>query len=44
MSINTEEKKAIREMGEKELDGKFRGYLNNKKYLVVVDDVWSNDG
>ena len=43
MSLSTEEKKAMREMGEVELGGKLHGYLKDKKYLVVMDDVWSID-
>ncbi|RVW30628.1 putative disease resistance protein [Vitis vinifera] len=36
-----EEKKEMREMGEDELGGKLRECLNDKKYLVAMDDVWS---
>ena len=32
-----------REMGENELGEKLCGYLKEKKYLVVMDDVWSSE-
>ncbi|WKA05985.1 hypothetical protein VitviT2T_023914 [Vitis vinifera] len=38
MSLSNEEKKEMREV---ELGGKLRECLNDKKYLVVMDDVWS---
>ncbi|RVW81195.1 putative disease resistance protein [Vitis vinifera] len=41
MSLSNEEKKVMREMGEDELGGKLRECLNDKKYLVAMDDVWS---
>ncbi|KAL6322683.1 hypothetical protein AAG906_015369 [Vitis piasezkii] len=41
MSLSNEEKKEMREMGEDELGGKLRECLNDKKYLVAMDDVWS---
>ena len=40
MSLSDEEKK---EMGEDELGKKLCGYLGEKKYLVVMDDVWSSE-
>ena len=41
ISLSNEEKKEMREMGEDELGGKLRECLNDKKYLVAMDDVWS---
>ena len=40
MPLGDEEKK---EMGEDELGKKLCGYLGEKKYLVVMDDVWSSE-
>ena len=40
MPLSDEEKK---EMGEDELGEKLCGYLGEKKYLVVMDDVWSSE-
>ena len=40
MSLSDEEQK---EMGEDELGKKLCGYLGEKKYLVVMDDVWSSE-
>ena len=35
--------KKKKEMGEDELGKKLCGYLGEKKYLVVMDDVWSSE-
>ena len=40
MSLRDTEK---RDMGENELGKKLCEYLKEKKYLVVMDDVWSNE-
>ena len=40
MPLSDEEKK---EMGEDTLGRKLCGYLGEKKYLVVMDDVWSSE-
>ena len=43
MTLSDEEKKEVKEMGGAELGRKVCGYLKEKKYLVVIDDVWSSE-
>ncbi|KAL6322675.1 hypothetical protein AAG906_015361 [Vitis piasezkii] len=43
MSLSDEKKKEVKEMGEAELGRNVREYLKEKKYLVVMDDVWSSE-
>ena len=43
MTLSDEKKKEVKEMGGAELGRKVCGYLKEKKYLVVMDDVWSSE-